>query len=389
MSVEEARRYYNEFRGRIPLNQHELVNPSQDDVWAQEYRPVPVTFGFEVEQDAEDISYAIRGEETISGEQYHWHRDGSGPLETTFGGGKYPGVPCRDFVEYVKKKEVTWIWRSEIRRRRRGCGSHLHFRPREEDLSHLRMNVVNAWTTTYNTLLEVTPLVAPLFCWGGMTGHFGYRNKWKDWAKLNTTRLATRSVRSVLDYPEDSSLRHYRHVTWNERKGEDFPPHMRKPLTIEMRLAETHPGIAYEAAILVNRVIRKCIDRGFVSPKLDRTEDRTLNMRLETFNRIDNALEQSRIRSSETHNLYELMDTHVAVIDFEPGRGIPDMEEHYPTWSTFFDDFLRTYGDPYHPMARVCRLFLHRGVPSENQNAVWDIFNEYGDFSWDQDIPSR
>jgi len=72
-----------------------------------------------------------------------------------------------------------------------------------------------------------------------------------------------------------------------------------------------------------------------------------------------------------------------------PRREIPLLDRGYPNYLELFKDILRHYGHPYPPMARVCRLFLHEGEPWRNPNAVWNIFVPYGEFSWEQDIPSR
>lgn len=355
---EEVESYFSEFRGEPPLA--EEIVADDDYVFVQTYRPMPVTFGFEVEQLDTDICYQL-------GISYPWHRDGSGPMETALPPATYPGRKLKELIDTCKRTpNCTWTWKNEIPYMggTSGCGSHIHFRPRD-DIEYIRAQWYEAWATAYNTLVECVPLVLPMFAWG-REGVFTFRRSALTWAHFISRRVSPATLRPYL---EPSYTGHpYEDVALNRKTTE-------KPLTLELRLAETHPGIAYELAILLNRIIRKCFERGFSSPKMANTVG------------MIGAIEQATARSiNERTNLYTELG---GVGNLEFIREIPQLKRKYDNYLNLFDDILINYAHPYPPMARVCRLFLNRGEPWRNPHAVWNTFNKFGEFRWDQEIPSK
>lgn len=119
-----------------------------------------LTFGMEIEQPDFLISQELR-------RRYEWSYDGSGPLETALPPSKHPLVQIHRFVQTVIETKSEWSWVNEYSHfgRFHGCGSHIHFRPRE-DIPVIKENWIEAWTTIYNTFVEVTPFLLPCLCWG-------------------------------------------------------------------------------------------------------------------------------------------------------------------------------------------------------------------------------
>lgn len=364
--VEVASEFYSELRGDPP-SEEEIVS-DRDFGWIKYYKLMPVTFGFEIEQLDTDVCDQLRF-------AYPWHYDGSGPYETALPPSTYPGRKLKGFIDTCRAAPgCTWTWKSEIsnptgRGRMSGCGSHIHFRPRK-DVDYISAQWVEAWTTAFNTLVETVPLVLPMFCYGReRDAVFTFRREALYWANIVKRRVSSATTMRFLD---PSYIGHpYDAVAWNKKIVE-------KPLTIEMRLNETHPAIAYELAILLNRIIRKCYERGFVSPKM-RERSRV----------IDDIVRHTTRSIERNENLYTILEM-VENIRFVRGREIPLLNREYPNYLELFKDILRNYGHPYPPMARVCRLFLHEGEPWRNPHALWNTFVPYGEFRWDQtEIPSR
>ena len=171
--VKEARRFYSEFKGE-GLYAEETVS-EDDEYYVTYYKPVPVTFGFEIEQKPDDI------EPKRIKRILEWHYDGSGPIETTLpmkfrikkkGVAEkkyllYPGREIHKFINLVQSTGSLWPWKGQYPSpgtdrvtgtsgtRWRGCGSHIHMRPRY-DLEYIRQRLYEAWATAYNTLVAVS-----------------------------------------------------------------------------------------------------------------------------------------------------------------------------------------------------------------------------------------
>ncbi|MHA1471352.1 MAG: hypothetical protein ACTSSP_12460, partial [Candidatus Asgardarchaeia archaeon] len=183
------------------------------------------------------------------------------------------------------------------------------------------------------------------------------------WARFTKRRLSTSSVR---DFLSPNYIGHpYAAIAWNRKT-------QAKPLTLEIRLNETHIAIAYYASIILNRIIRKCYERGFRSPKLHEMERSTI------LNSIEDAYKFTCIHKAD---LYAVL-RDIGPIEFS--REIPLLKRRYNKYFEVFDDILKKYTPSYPPMARIGRLFLHRGYPAANTNALWYIFEPYGEFEWDK-----
>lgn len=354
--LEEVKAYFSEFEGE-DLWEEELA--TDEPIYVKYYKPMPVTFGFEIEQNDRDICLELRG-------LYEWHYDGSGPLETAIGPATYPGRLVRSFIDNVKRYGCVWQWKHELppvsRRPYAGCGSHIHFRPRDT-IPYIYAQWVEAWTVAWNTMVEVVPFILPIFAWGDRTKLY-FRSSAPRWATFVTHRLSPASVRVFLD---PNYVGHpYGGIAWN-RKTRD------KPLTLEIRFNETHLSIAYYASIIINRIIRKCYERAFNSPKL------LTGIRTRILNAIEDAYKDACRWKA---NLYETL-ADIGPIEFEPGREIPLLRRRYEKYFDLFDDIIRKYTPSYPPMARVGRLFLRRGYPAANYRSVWNVFEPFGQFKWD------
>jgi len=342
--VRRAEEYYSEFRGE-PLWDGEELAP-EDYAYVMVYKPMPVSFGFEFEQRPDDISPEVRG-------MYRWEHDLSGPLETALPPAIHPGRAIFGFLRRVGPHR--WEWKGEYDHI--GCGSHMHFRVREE----LVPDVVEAWTCLYNTLVECVPLMLPLFsAWVAKP----YRTSVGRWAYPNIRRFNPARMAYFLR-PEWHG-REYNYVTLNRHRG------VEKPLTIEVRLVEAHPAFSYTAAILLNRIVRKCFERGFLSPKL---HDRVRVLR-ETLDRLYADMYAGRMKPAYAY-LEETADLRFV-------REIPGLARSYGDALELFDDLLLEYLPRYPPLARVGRLLLNRGDPRENPSSIWDIWVPMGEFRWER-----
>jgi len=351
--------------------------PPEDFMYATSYKKTITTFGFEIEQQPGDIPLRLR-------RIYHWHPDGSGPLETTFGGGAFPAAEVKKFVQHVLKIG-PWEWKSEYMGRRprehydslMGCGSHIHLRVREDLIP--REQLLEAWTTAYNTLIECVPLLTPMFIWGHRGRDFIPRKSLLTWAPIQTKRMSTAEMEPYLRDPT-TFLREYKDVTMNPARAEGSRTAEQrgsaKPLTMEVRTCETHISFAYVVALLLNHFIRDSIERGFLSPKL-RDRERVLES-------ITHAIKKS---IEDQKSLYLKMNEEVGPLDFMPGRSIPNMQEHYASWKDFFKDLFRNHTAQHPPVARVMTLYKAQGIPCENNDAAWHLFDPMGQFHWDQNIP--
>jgi len=367
----EVRNYYSEFRGE-GLYMDELA--TDEYFYVEYYKPIPIDFGFEVEQWDGDISSLLRDHSP-----WRWHYDGSDPLETSLRKGIYPGRRVGEFVRFVVQHNCMWNWKHELppEYRSRGCGSHMHVTPRG-DIAYIRREWAEAWTTLHNTLVEVVPFILPLFAWGSRNKLY-FRREGPYWARPVIRRYAARSVERL--YLRPSYYGHpYDIVAWNRKDNS-------KPLTLELRACETHPSISYFIAIILDRITRKCFERGFVSPKL-REDCRRLLIGDVTTRTEGIIYERYRANALERTDLYkDLQD--IGPIKFSGGRTIPLLKDSYDRYFDLFDDIIRKYCPTYPPMARVGRLFLKRGYPAANPRSVWYVFEPYGKFEWEDGPPTK
>ncbi|HDN17873.1 MAG TPA: hypothetical protein ENF41_02325, partial [Candidatus Bathyarchaeota archaeon] len=372
--VKEARRYYSEFKGEPPTIE-EIVD-DRHLAYVQRYVPMVLSFGWEIEQPDTRICHELR-------RVYEWHHDYSGPLETGLKPVLYPGRRVHQFIRTIKNLNCEWEWVGEYGLSV-GCGSHLHFAIRWETPHVYNIDMYVAWAIAYNTLSEVSVLLLPMFAWGRERLGFVFRDRATYWAKIICKRYSPESARRVLNMYD---FREYHHVTFNTKGGKR---------TIEIRLNETHPAISYAICIILHRITRRCIERGrspkILSAGIRYSPAEEAEIHYETRNRlflnlnyiINNirGLAESARRytggTSETVSLYAL-NSCVLDIKFERGREIPGLKSEYRSYLELMDDIIKTYLPYYPPLARVGRLFLHRGYPYLNANAVWDVFAPFGE----------
>lgn len=259
--------------------------------------------GMEVEQCS---SQAPR--EVVFGED--WHRDGSGPRETDYGPYKQVKSILNAFQRDCDGR--TWDWHNETADGS-GCGSHVHLHVGDEfDDS------TEAWTITWNTMIELTPFMLPMFCadWSS-----GFRSSVDDWASPNTVRYSQSTMERMVSNPNAQS-RSYNAVTMN---GADYTG---KPLTIELRMNEAHPGQAIVGLLFLRRMCGRCVEKGW-SPKLAGDRSSQLGNIYQAVYNADNVFEALR---------------NTGPIEFEEGRGIPDVGESFENALEVFRALLSSMG---------------------------------------------
>lgn len=415
--VRRAQRKYGMFKGE-PLFLEETASEDDLDYVPYEYKKVPVNFGFELEQKPADIGvpqHRILNRESFQHYGLTWDYDLSGPYEAqlpagTRGSMRYPGREVHQFYRLLAQQGNFWNWKGEFSGN--GCGCHMHFSARTEIESPYRLqeNPYEAWTVLYNTLVEVVPFLKPLFAWG-KEGIFSHRESIRSWASDRRLRLSVSSVRNKLDNPTGFGEDKHNSVAFHPASGEPeerdglgslFSTRSRfvtpqvgvaaKPITVEMRMNEAHPSATYLSGILLNRIVRKCIERGYRSPKLEVSN--AAKFRGTSLDR-DELLENMTDLSSKSYDwisrgrfssLYDLYDSHIKDIRFQENRGIPLLDEQYDSYMDLFKAILRKYIPTYPPLARVALFYYDEGDPwsGMNQTHFWEIFAPLNEFpGWD------
>jgi len=381
-----------------------LAETGEEEIWIEgtQWSTIPMTSGMEVEQYDDDICYALR-------DKYDWHYDGSGPLETALEPSIAPLTKIKEFIDFVLDNNCEWdwkgfyLWYSDCRFRvediscEAGCGSHIHFRPRPAE--HHKQNpkyrhfpgldkdppyphpetvsLEDVWATAYNTLIEVYPFIIPLFVYGNSRAPiYKPRSSILTWAEFVSRRYSPEVFYE--NFMSEDYYGHPYHAVALNRKTEN------KPLTIEIRLNESHPAIAYFTIILLNRIVRKVFDRGYLSPKLEMTE----SDRISLYNYIaDKVYDSSRYRA----DLYTALESAVEkfVHDYGPirfvkGREIPGCKREYDSYFKLFRDIIYNNSHWMNPVEhRISQLFIRKGNPSKNSDKLWRIFRiPKGQFCW-------
>ncbi len=336
------------------------------DFLVQAGRKTYVSYGMEIEQPPDLIPGPVR-------RKFDWHRDGSGPLETSLSPTSFP---MRQLYSFLKKvRPDIWVWKTQYqgspvgippRRRCKGCGSHIHFRVREDEIPP-NLTVEEAWTIVYNTIVELVPILAPFFSWNHL---LPFRASVWGWAHPNIRRYSPLAVRTFLD-PEYYGRR-YDYVTWNRK-----PPDERgrqKPLTIEVRLNEAHPSIVSAGAMVLQGIIRNCVERGW-SVKLE-NRTRILNEQL-----LERFYESSQSFLSGD-NIWQIMEQTDRLVFI---REIPKLKHSYRNAKECFIDIVKTYRSHFRwtYRERVASLLQKGYNPADNPNAVWYVDAPIDEFSWE------
>ena len=295
--------------------------------------------GMEVEQDPNQAP-----NEVVYGDD--WHRDGSGPQETDYGSYKQVKSILNAFKRDCGGR--TWNWHNETTSGA-GCGSHVHL-----NVGSGFDDEVEAWTVTWNTMVELTPFMLPMFSadWSS-----GFRSSVNRWASPNTTRYSQSTMQSMVANPRSQS-RSYNAVTMN---GADYSG---KPLTIELRMNEAHPGQAIVGLLFLRRMAGRCVDKGW-SPKLAGDRSSTLADIYSAAYSADDPIEALR---------------NTGPIRFQEGRGIPDVGEEFDNALEVFRGILSSMGtDSGNYKDRIKALTLaridgeHEMGPEELGDELWKV----------------
>lgn len=233
---------------------------------------LPMTVGQEVEQSSRVVPGEIL--EDYDGDYYgSWAYDGSGPREIEgIGVGKQTTPIIRRFNETMRQYDDQMPWNWHASERGNGCGSHVHFCVEELDDWD---DTVEAWTITWNSIVDVLPVFAPFWLhnWseGGRDGarHRG-QSAVSYWASPVSRRYRPESMASAL---QSFHSRDWDSVIWNNENHS-------KPLTLELRMVDSHPAFALTGAKVLRRVVRQALDRGW-SVKLDQEAGATVEQMYE------------------------------------------------------------------------------------------------------------
>lgn len=383
-----------------------LVTPEGEELVLLEpdqilYGTLPCTLGMEIEQLDEDV---LKCKRILA--EYEWHYDGSGPYETGLPPSIAPRTELKKFIDLVRADGCQWPWKNSFEKwhlrrlvipyvREHGCGSHIHLRPRPalrhkldpryERVPGLKkdppyehpewVTLGDVWSVAHNTLVEVYPWVVPLFCYG-TPAVFRFRREVLKWARFKSWWITPLEAEEV--YLSPDYVRHpYHAVALNRR---DF----KHILTIELRLNENHPAIAYVTALWLNRIIRRCYERGYIPPQLDMDEETKRRL----YGVIGEAVERSAVNRLD---LYDELERAVEkwVGEYGPIRfaqPVPRLKREYTSYFELFRDVMRRTMDGRNPAEkRVYALYSNRGNPARNWRQVWELMHaKRGEFCWEE-----
>lgn len=321
----------------------------------------PFTHGMEIEQFREAVPTMARSY-TMSnnhGETRGWHRDGSGPRETSIGPAKNVKAILDTFYADTRDEDITWDWHAEYQGR--GAGSHLHLCMADDVFA----DEISGWTISYNTCVELVPFLAPFFChdWEN-----GFRDSVDRWAPATLQRLSQSSVEDYVGSPSYGWSRSYNAVTFN-------PSHGSKPVTVELRLNEGHPAIALDGLLLLRRVCGRAVEAGW-SPKLVDHRETLAAVYTKVYDRAHDV------------GLMTAMKEEIdGGIRFQEGRGIPGVDQlEFDTPFEVLKAIQRAY--PQKPGTWRARVEYLVGAgrddyaPANNTDALWHIDAPVGEFEW-------
>jgi len=329
----------------------------------------PYTHGMEIEQFPSILPAAVRNHTMCNdrGCTDGWHRDGSGPRETSLGPAKNVKSILNTFYADTRDEDITWDWHSNDGGG--GAGSHVHLHMAEDVFD----DEVTGWTISYNTVIELFPFLAPYFCheWrhgfrGGITQH-GSELAVEYWAGATATRYSTSTVREHVEHAHSYS-RSYNAVTFNSAAGD-------KPVTIELRANDAHPGMALNGLLLLRRVAGRAVEGGW-SPKLVNHQ--------ETIHQVYDAIYE---RAAEVGLMEAMQEEIPGGITFREGRGIPGVEQReFETPFEVLRAIQRAY--PQTPGSWRARgeALVAAGEddysPARNTDELWALDAPTGEFTW-------
>jgi len=303
--------------------------------------------------------------------QCRWDYDGSGPAEWSYGISKMGGNVLKLFLNdwlYNKDTHYIWQWHSEYEEEEWvGCGSHVHIRPSYQDWNIDPQNptqVGEIWACAWNTAVTLLPFLLPYFLWEEIP-----RGSSSEWAIPFYKRYSPATIYEKVRRLDGRSGRDDYNII--SLTGITRCP---KPLTIEIRIAESHPAFAIAGAQALNKIIAASFKRGFISPKVTPETERKL-------------LEIERRIVIDHEPVYGVLED-VGPIYFLPGRGLPGVKriEFVNAWDvtqTILKTYLR-YGSIWYGRwtVRVAKLLYEKGIPAENDWACWRIMEDK--FTWEE-----
>ena len=320
----------------------------------------PYTHGMEIEQFPDALPDEVRGVvmSNREGDIDGWHRDGSGPRETSLGPAKSAKSILTDWYDETRGRGITWDWHAEVNGN--GAGSHVHLCMDEAVFE----DELAGWTITYNTSVELFPFLAPYFCHDWQTG---FRESIDHWASPEITRYARSSIRDYVENPRGYS-RSYDAVTFNSADGS-------KPVTVEIRANEAHPAMALNGLLLLRRVAGRAVEGGW-SPKL---ENHRSTLRA-VYGKVYD-------RAREVGLMTAMQEPIEGGITFQEDRGIPGVDQrHFETPFAVLRAIQRAY--PQTPASWRARTeaLVAAGedgyAPKDNPDALWETDAPRGEFSW-------
>lgn len=278
---------------------------------------IPMTHGMEIEQFLPDIPDEIIDDR--EGKYWGvWSCDYDMVYETQIGPTKYTNSLIKEFLNTARQYDrVPWRWTTS--HGRLAAGSHVH--------SHLEKHgdfdeSVKAWTITYNTFIDVVPFLAPFFC-------HDWRRGFREGSMYDPGRLGVERYASPnITRKKQSTIRqHYRHEDGDGRHESVTFKGSRagKPLTIEVRMVDSHPVFALTGTYILRNIVKRCLERDLSVKVADRG--------------IMDSMYQSIYKLPSNNNLLGVMQNEPVSFD----RGIPDIDQDVDTMWEVLDQILSEY----------------------------------------------
>lgn len=349
--------------------------------------PPVMTFGMEIEQDPDliennPICFNLRCE-----------YDDSGPLETQLGVYTEPLSLLLDF--YIYTEGNPWPWTNKYEREEEqpaACGSHIHIRPNFPEIKKRYGISEDAviWRIFWNTLLDMSYILMPLLVWYEPRPRADYwARPWQEsddapiphkWGR----RLARDFQRYLVECEEDPKQRRcwiletkhvdpYRYVALAGTIGDVDGG---KPVTIEIRMAETHPLFAATYLYIMIKVMDDVLSRG-TEVKIKQIEE----------------LSGFALDSARGYPPAELWQDAYPLGDdwkFWAGHEPPGIEKRYYSdlWD-LFENIVRSYvtekGTPYYRAAAFVLAKCNHQKESDvtNGETFWKAISAApGEFKW-------
>jgi len=318
-----------------------------------------MTVGMEVEQEPGEVEGCLN---VGALKRYKWDYDASGPLETALPPKITYVFELRKFVEEIEKcheESGRWFhWTNEYEGI--GCGSHLHFRPRE-DIEPIKRNWVDAWRVAYDTIFTVSLIILPALCFG----HTCRRELWR-WAPFETEDFPPTSTETVSYHLRDEYQGHpYSWLAWNRH-------YRQKPLTLELRAFEGHPGQALLAISILQKAVKVAIHNNFTPVLFERDLYETL---WTWFDSLEDA--------GRRIDVFETL-TSIDRPRFLEGHQLPYIRRgEYENMLELFREVIFNYTTRTLPYMRVASLLALGGNIKYNYPNYWQIFTE-DRFCWQE-----